>query len=308
MSSRNPQSLMLVIFDLVREINLLGLRVTQDGEDVFERISLQLRSFTPSELGFLRIVSWLYVLYYEAGKVNVEFLRGLLPAYLLDEDGKHLSHLKTVHYMRTFLQHNLDPTKEQNRMIQIACENWLHHQCQTRVLTEDRHWKICLISLLREATDFLTAFRDCIHCIEQDECREDILNLWRLRRKRYHPPYEFEKLISLAAADMGRENINAGHLCKRYYERWSRELDLQQGNYDFEVEARKQIEHVLLVETAAVLPITGHDIMEIFNIPSGPQVGELLRCARIIYDAEPCTSDILIEKLRQNKNRRSIEC
>ena len=302
MSRQTPQSLMLGVIDLVREINLVGLRLTRDEEAVFGRISLQIGDFIPSELGFLRAVSWLYVLFYEAGRVDVEFLQRQLVAYGLDNDGKQREHLKIVREMRTFLQHNLDPTKEQNRLIQIDCEHWLQQHCHTRVPTKDSHWKNCLVGLLWEAVEFLTALRNCIYLIEQDESCEDILNQWLLNRRRYHPPHEFEMLISLTAADMGRDSIDSGRLCKRYYEKWSRELNLLQGNYDFKTEGRKLIEHVLLVETTPVLPITGDDIIRKFNIPSGPQVGELLRKARLLYDTEPCPQDALLEKLSELLN------
>lgn len=63
------------------------------------------------------------------------------------------------------------------------------------------------------------------------------------------PPHEFDRLISITAADMGHANIDIPRLRKRYYDRWIRELDIQQGTYDFEVEGRKLIEHALLVET-----------------------------------------------------------
>jgi hypothetical protein len=98
---------------------------------------------------------------------------------------------------------------------------------------------------------------------------------------------------------MGRDNLDAVRLRKQFYEKWKRELELQQGNYDFEVEARKLIEHVLLHETTAVLPLTGKDIMLEFNIPPGRQVGQLLEQARNLYIADPYLSrNDLLEKLR----------
>ena len=46
----------------------------EDIDYVFTDISLPKPKFSHQEVGFLRIVPWLYVLYYEAGKINVDFI------------------------------------------------------------------------------------------------------------------------------------------------------------------------------------------------------------------------------------------
>jgi len=55
-----------------------------------------------------------------------------------------------------------------------------------------------------------------------------------------------------------------------------------------------------------VLPITGHDIINEFNVVPGPIVGQLLEKARNFYNTEPCSRDELLEKIRReidiNKN------
>lgn len=295
MSGSGPDRLMLTIFERVNEINMIGSRFNPHSFEVLGKISLSVRQLTPYELGFYRAISWLYALYFESDRVNVEFLRDQLTGYRIEQNENHV---QVVHQLRTYLQHNLDPTKEQNRAIQYACECWFQKQCQVPVPSTEPQWRLCLQRLLQDALAFLTALQDCIRRIEQDEGREDILRQWVFRRQRYHLPHEFDRLISIAATDMGRENIDAPRFRKRYYDRWMRELTIQQGSYDFEVEGRKLIEHALLVETTPVLPITGKDIIDTFAISPGPQVGELLRVARTLYMDEPCSRDALLTRLR----------
>lgn len=302
MSTSNAAELMYEIICLREEIDRVTSKFNGvDGVEkgVFGELSLLAPRLVPAELGFLRTVSWLYVLYNEAGRVNVDYLSERLPAYGLDPDGKLSTHRSIVLQLRTFLQHNLNPAKPQNRRIQEACEEWFREQCGTLVPGADEQWKGCLTGLLSEALNFFKALQECIRCIEQDESREQILQDWDFRRKRYHPSHKFDELISIVSADMGREALDVVRLRKRFYDKWIQELQLLQGNYDFEFEARKLIEDVLLHETTAVLPITGRDIMEAFNIAPGPQVGQLLKRARVLYDADPCSRDDLLEKLRQ---------
>ncbi len=257
------------------------------------------RGLFATDVDFYPAGTWFYILHNEIGKISVEFIVELLHAYNLDPERKVSSHLNNIQQMRTFLQHNLDPRKDQNRRIQEACEQWLENQCRTRIPARDEQWLNCVIGLLVEAINSLNCLCDCIRKIEEDESREQIFSGWDLRLKRYHPPHAFDDLIQIVAADMGRDSIDTVRLRQRFYEKWMKELELQQGSYDFEIEARKLIERVLIVETTPVLPITGKDIIKEFDIPPGPQVGELLKLARILYDAEPCSREALLEKLHQ---------
>ena len=131
------------------------------------------------------------------------------------------------------------------------------------------HLGFSLVSLLSEALSFLDALCQCIRGIENDESQQMIVQEWTIRLRRYHPPYEFDTLISKVASDMGRDTIDPVRVRERYYGKWTNDLSLLQGEYEFDVEARRLIEHTFLTETAAIIPITGEDVMEVFDIPPG---------------------------------------
>jgi hypothetical protein len=300
MGIKDLESSMYRIFSLKEEIERVASGI-EGIDDVFGTITLRMPKFNPAELGFLRTVSWLYVLYYEAGKVNIEFISERFSAYKLDPNNELNRHIVTIQRLRTYSQHNLNPNKLQSRNIQEYCEQWLKNNCGTPVPEDDDHWETCLTCILNEAFNFLSAIRDCIRSIEQDESLEQIIYEWDIARKRYHPPHEFDELIKEIAADMGRENLDATRLRKRFYDAWVKELGVLQGNYNFKVEARKLIEHALLDKMTPMLPITGRDILRKLDIPPGPQVGNLLEQARIIYNNEHCSRDELLEKLRMHK-------
>ena len=299
MSKPSPETLMYKLISLRQEINELTRSLINNQEKVFGELSLTMPKFTPAELGLLRTVSWLYVLYYEVGKANVEFLVEKLSAYSMDPEEKNARHFHTVRYLRTFFQHHLNPNESRDASIQTACQQWFQEQCRTTLPREEEQWKDCLIGLLNEAVSFLITLEICIDQIKNDESCAEILREWEFRCTRYHPPPEFDRLIEEVAADMGRENIESTRLRKNFYDKWVKALELLQGNYNFKVEARKLIEHALLSETTAILPITGNDIMQTFNIKPGPQVGTLLERAQIFYQDQPCSREILLNKLRQ---------
>jgi hypothetical protein len=236
------------------------------------------------------------------GKIGVAFLTDRLPTYGLDPDGRLRDHRRLVDQLRTFLQHNLDPREHHDRDVQDHCEAWLEAHCGTRVPGAHEQWQRCLLRLLEEALDFLEALLQTVRSIEQDESREEICRAWQFRIERYHPPHAFDELIAIVAADMGRDHLDPVRLRRQFYDKWTQELTLLIVEYEFAIEARKLIEHALLTAITSVLPITGHDIMQELGIPSGPDVGRILARARQLYDANPCSREMLLDQLRQERS------
>jgi hypothetical protein len=304
MATTTPEVVMYQIMSRKDEINRVASRLTGISYGVFEIISLEMPKFDPPEFGFFRVVSWLYVLYHEAGKIGVTFLSDRLHTYGFDADGHRSAHRRLVQQLRTFLQHNLDPREHHDKAVQDHCEAWLEVYCGTRVPGAHEQWQQCLLRLLEEALDFLNALLQTVRSIEQDDSREEICRAWQLRIERYHPPHAFDELIAIVAADMGRDHLDPKRLRRQFYDKWTQELTLLTVGYEFAIEVRKLIEHALLTATTPVLPITGHDIMQELGIPPGPEVGRLLQRARQLYDASPCSREMLLDQLRQERPGR----
>ena len=70
---QEPEGLIRRIGSVIEDINDLAAGLNKD-EEVFRAVAMEPLRYSCAEAGFLRAVSWLYVLYYEAGKVNVRFL------------------------------------------------------------------------------------------------------------------------------------------------------------------------------------------------------------------------------------------
>src|ERR1700674_3799190 len=108
MSAPNPEQLMYQIVGKGEEINTLAIALLTVGPGAFEPISQRMPKFVPAELGFLRLVSWLYVFYWEAGKISVPYLSQRFDTYALDPGGKIRQHSSSIQKLRTYTQHNLD--------------------------------------------------------------------------------------------------------------------------------------------------------------------------------------------------------
>jgi hypothetical protein len=293
------ESRLLTVVRVRDEINALSRALLGPDDLLFADVSLETPKLTPAELGFLRTVAWLYVQYFESGGVGVRFVSTVMST--LDSAGLEdaSAHLERVGRLRTLNQHNLNPRKKRDHLTQTSCEAWFLEQCGTRRPGHEDHWTSILLGLLDEATSFFQWLLGAVRQIEADGDADVIVDDWRFRLRRHHPPERYDVLVAEAAADMGRDFLDAVRFRKRFYERWSEAITSLEGDYDFEREARRLIEHSLLSETAAILPVTGSDIIDAFGLAPGPAVGQLLEKARRSYAERPCGRDELLSRLRE---------
>jgi len=298
MSTPSPEQLMYRIVGKAEETNTRVIALLSDGPGLFEAISQRMPKFAPAELGFLRLVSWLYVLFWEAGKVSVPFVLKRFEAYSLDSDGKIRAHPTNVQELRTYTQHNLNNEEAHDKRTMGNCHAWFSSQCGTAVPDSEDEWSRCVLALLSESLEFLEVLLNVLRFIEKDESREVICNEWKFRRNRYHPPHQFETLVSTIASDMGHEYIDPERLVRRNYDKWTQSLRAFSSEYIFEVEARKLIENAILADLMNLMPITGEDVIREFNLEPGKLVGRLLAEARELYQRAPCNRTELIDRLR----------
>lgn len=296
-SGRSAQ-LLLTILRLRDEANGLSRGLVGRDHLLFRETSLDTPPLSPAELGFLRVVAWLYVHYHEVGLVGTKFLSGLFDAYELAQPEALRRHMRRVAQLRTYMQHNLDPGKPRDREIQADSERWFQEVCGSRVPAREDQWEHCLEALLEEAHEFLDGCVATIREIEQDEGRDEVVEQWTFRAKRHHTPEAFDRIVAEVATDLGREHLDVVRFRKRFYDRWIEALDLLDGEYDFAVEGRRVVESSLLTEAVPVLPITGTDVMAEFGLQPGPHVGDLLERARSLFGEAPCDGTELLARLR----------
>lgn len=295
----SPDSLMYRLFALRDELN--GLVRPIDGVEIlFEPMSLHQPRFTPAELGFVRSTSWLFGLYYEAGKIGVAFTLKYLQVYGLDDGAKHAEHYKIVRDLRTYLVHNLDLNELHDQKVINDCQKWFKQRCKTVLPSTEEHWTPLLLSLLSEAVDFMQALCACVRKIEADANVEMICRQWSQRLKRYHPPHVFDDIIPGILQDIGITEMDPMRLRKKYYTDWSRKFETYAEGYDFLTEATKLVESAALAEQGQTLPITGKDVMEYFALPPGPEIKDLLELAKNLYANDRCDKPALLARLAES--------
>ena len=304
MVEQTPSSLMYEIGASKEELesrcaSLLGVRRT-----AFQELLLRSPRFSPPELAFYQVVTWLYGFYYEAGRVSLQFLLHLLPTYGLEYEGKHRRHYQEVQRLRTFLQHNLNLDSRHDLETQRICEDWFSESCGSVMPGSGCEWNRCVARILMESGEFLVAVVNCVRVVEKDESSSSIVAQWSSRLSRFHPIHEFEALVAIVINDMGQSSLDAHRITVRHYDKWSQDLQLRSDDYVFEIEARRLIEQTLLNEGELPLLITGQDVIRELGISPGVEVGRLLAKARALYFASPSNKEQLLERLIESENDR----
>ncbi|WP_322074146.1 HD domain-containing protein [Burkholderia cepacia] len=301
-----PEQLMYRFFGLRDELNGLVLQIPE-VEKIFDQMTLNQPCFVPTELGFVRSVSWLYGLYYEAGKIGVSFLLKNLNIFGIDNDGRGRGHYEIVRNLRTFNFHNLNRFVAHDKRVVSECQKWFREGCGTFVPTKEEDWAPLIIVLLSDSVLFLERLRDCLRHIElEEEVRKVLIyEQWQHRVKRYHPPHKFDEIIPEILEDMGRSRLDPIRFREKYYSDWVRVMEAYIDGYNFNDEARRLIENSVLAEGVDVLPISGRDLIDYFELEPGPEIGDLLQAAKVIFGIEKCDKDTLLTKLRAQREEKT---
>jgi hypothetical protein len=287
------------MYEIIKSRNRLNL-ISQGFSNIgsiFGDTSLELPKLRPSELGFIRAVSWFYVHYFETGKLGTEFLSNYSGLCAISAPDLK-EHRLRIQQLRTYCQHNLNFSDNHSQMIQTACQNWFKEKCGTHLPSEEMHWECLLSSIISEAKSYFDSLETIIRAIEGNGSMQEIVEQWNLRLIRYQAPHKFDRIIEEVALDWGRPSFNVVKFRLRYYDRWKKIFENRTDDCDFEREARKLVEHALLSEEQNVMPIDGIDVMETFDVPPGGKVKEILGIAKEIYATQPCTKEKLLGLIR----------
>ena len=295
----SPDSLFFSLIKEREEVDRLTESLLGRPFKAFGPVSHPVPNLGPAELGFLRSIAYLYATYQEVGRVSVTYLSRVLNAFGLDPSGDVAAHVAHVEKLRTYLQHNLNPTNSGDLGTIRTCEDWLSVQCGSRVPATEEQWLLVLCALLNDALKTAMVFNRAIRAIEADESRDEMLRQWRFEFERFHGPEEFDRVISAAASDMGYPFLDVVRFRKRFYDRWQDKLRALQTGYDFQSEARRLVEQSMIADGAAGMPLTGADILATFGVSPGPIVRVGLEMAFSRFQKGPCGRAELIEYLRE---------
>jgi hypothetical protein len=302
MSASDAAASCYKILQYQKAIDAIALSLPGLERAAFAKSDFALPSTSSEELAFIRIVSWLYVMYRETGHATVRFLSDLFEVYGIALPTDVLEHVTAVSRLRTILQHSLDYSRSQDRRVARFCAAWFRERCGSSQPESRDEWCRCLIALTEEAESFLRGLRDCAKHVEKDPDVQELAETWHRALRRAHTRQDFTELVEEIAGDLGLADLVPSGLTDRYYVTWMERLRALAHPYSFTWEARRLIEHALLMDVLPPMPITSADLMKEFNVDPGTELMAMLLCARKISDTRELDKAQLLKLLAEEHN------
>lgn len=270
----------------------------------FEKVSIPWERVEPSELGFIRIVSWLYVLCIDIkpNNKNIQFLAKQEKDKLKD----YKTYTDVITRLRTYFQHQITPTEvasDRDTLTKEGCDAFFDDIIFKDYPQSENDWADALHKLLDDALIFTEKINRSLEAIKEymTITKEKSIKAWQKELENTHEKYEFELVFRATVTDIGLTQLDAYTLTEQNLNKWRKNLEKLAEGYDFNYELRKIIEQDL-IEQRIPPPVNGEDFMQA-GVPRGILLRKALELARDIFYKTPCEKDVLIQKVLEQLNR-----
>lgn len=266
------------------------------GRDTIDRITVPEPSSRSSELDFVRLVAWGYVLIFEAGRVTIGYLLEL-PQMSRTGRCNHRETLDDIHALRTWNFHNLNDSSVRDQIMHERVSQWFLDACDVSEPSTEGQWRACLDVLCVSLSRIVLECQKIVVSVSQGPDNGAAIKAGLfLRIQTDCPAHRFDSIIEESAHRLGID-VNVKSFREFRIAKWRRFIE-DIGSYDeSEEQIVRLIERDLLDHVERLLPITGEDVMLALNIDPGPAVGELLRRAQTLYHSGVSDKEELLKRL-----------
>ena len=262
------------------------------GPEALLEVSVRPPVDSGGEISFLRLVSWSYVLIFEAGRISIPFLLRSVGAY-----EQQRGSIELIHALRTWSFHNLGLTSNRDLQLSRLVHRWFLSTCGQSPPDEHAGWNVCFYQLCKLVKEVVDQGQRSVEVVlsSADDGKAVIEDL-RFRIERFWPTQKFDPLVGDLAIRMGIRIDVVKFRAPRLGAWRSFLLNIPEDDDPTEAITRL-IERDLLEYEDSVLPISGRDIMTHFDLSAGPKVGAMLRHARELFGAGVREKNELLARL-----------
>lgn len=280
----------------VDDINTLVCHLCNDGNVVFfSKVNVIRPNFVNEELSFIRLITWLYTLYFEAGKDSLKVIKSSMSQ---DSKTQYTKHSKLVNSFRTMLHHNLDRTSSRDFKIEKDCHAWMKSVCNKTIPTSEVDWKNCSAQLIEEAYSVLSAIASELELMTDSPAQKEIFIFnWMASKDKSLKPYVYDKIISGSLALINQKDIDVVSYRQKYYEDWNKNILLLSSDANYENEAIKMVESSIVKDFSIRLPVAMSILEQHFTL-SREFIFSLLEALRDI-DFSGLSETQIIEKMKE---------
>lgn len=288
----------------IDDINTLISHLLDDKEAIFfSKVNVIRPNFQNKELSFVRLVTWLYTLYFEAGKDSLKVIK----TSMSPESRKlYTNNSKLVNNFRTKLHHNLDRTSSRSFKIEKDCHKWTKSVCSKQIPTSEAEWEQCSVQLLQEAYEVLTTIASELEQMTDSKSQKEIfIYNWLASKEKSLQPHIYDQIIETSLALINQKDIDVVSYRKKYYENWNNSISLLNSDANYDNEARKIVESSIIKDFSIRLPVTMSTLDEHF-ILSSEFICSLLQVLHLLDFSNSSEMDI-IEKLKEKLPTHALD-
>jgi len=223
------------------------------GATALPEINIAMPKDEASELAFLRLVGWSFVLFHEKGKLAVKFLLSL-------GNCRQPTVIEDVQVLRTWAAHNLSLESTSDEKKLRAAWAWLRRSCGVTT-PDDGRWGACFSALSAEVAAVL---RQCVSAAEVlDDPIDGPRNVDELKRRveREWDGYRFDPFVEAAATRFGFRGLDPVKLRKLKLDSW-RNVVRTASAEEIDALLTKRIESDVLELMGGALPTTASDVID----------------------------------------------
>ena len=277
-------------------VMLRGSLTTFVGDSALTEITVR-PPVSDDEASFLRLISWSYVLVFEAGRISIPYLLKLPHDGTTVQSGLNDS-VRLIHDLRTWSFHNLGFTHERDIGISTRVRRWFISNGGQDPPNNISSWGACFETLCMEARGILTRCKSAFEMIlAGTEGGQDIIDDLKRRIELNWPAHKFDELTQDAVTRIG-QTLDVPKFRQSRIGKWREFLETVAPDDEPQACLIRLIERDVIDYYETVLPIDGNDVMEALNLSPGPEVGDALRLARKIFKSGTIDPKELLESLK----------
>lgn len=250
------------------------------------------------ELDFIRLVSWLYANWHEAGRVSTAILSDAIDVFSPEARDLLLDHVGAVASHRTLLHHNVGGEAERGDRTRLRCEAWFGVACSKPEPDDQNGWWLALNALLNEARLALETAEATLRRLHFDTASPDWVARWRLARDKELDDGELDGRIASLARQMGVGPLRTPEFRRRFRSGWVQQVRLCPAT-EISGVLDRAIVRDLLTYGQRQHPLLPSEVMTHLSIAAGPLVGEAMRLALRLHADNPCPTSELLQRLAQ---------
>ncbi|EIE1198903.1 hypothetical protein LCX57_004818 [Vibrio parahaemolyticus] len=279
----------------VDNINTLISHLLNDKNALFfDKIHVIRPDFKNQELSFIRLVSWLYTLYFESGKCSLKVIKSSMAT---ENQELYSKHSKIIGQLRTKLHHNVDRKSSRSFKIERDCHVWMKSACSKNIPTDEEDWKNCSIKLLNEAEKLLSMIAHEIEEMTDSPVQKEIFTLnWNTSKEKSLKPHIYDEIIGSSLSLLNHTSIDIVAYRQKYYDSWNLSISQLNSDVDYLNEARKIVESCIIKDFALKLPITMSTLNDHFLLSTNFLLDLLAQIHKL--DLKDCSQEEVLEKIK----------